>query len=172
MTEHPSTSENPTKTEVAPPVFETEKTPQAKLKPEVKEAWLKALRSGDYAQGKHRLLTTHGAAFCCLGVLCDLGVKAGIIERSDREPIPGYQDVTFGGETHYPPAEVTNWATEGNVPLVAGEADLMAAWFVPMPEGLEDSMYVSQGGRISLAALNDEYGYTFAQLADLIEKHL
>ena len=36
--------------------------------------WVKALRSGDYKQGKKVLLTNDGK-FCCLGVLCDISPK-------------------------------------------------------------------------------------------------
>lgn len=37
---------------------------------ELRDRWVRALRSGDYKQTKGRLRTESG--FCCLGVLCDL----------------------------------------------------------------------------------------------------
>lgn len=37
---------------------------------ELKQEWIKALRSGSYTQGKSQLRTTKG--YCCLGVLCDV----------------------------------------------------------------------------------------------------
>lgn len=37
----------------------------------IKEAWLKALRSGEYQQGRHRL-RNEDDCFCALGVLCDI----------------------------------------------------------------------------------------------------
>ena len=40
------------------------------LEPELKAAWLKALREGKYQQARQRLRCGNG--FCCLGVLCDL----------------------------------------------------------------------------------------------------
>lgn len=39
---------------------------QLKLKPEAKEKWLKALRSGEYEQCHDRL--SDGEGYCCLGV--------------------------------------------------------------------------------------------------------
>ena len=46
------------------------------LKPEVKKKWLKALRSGDYRQGRLGLKNTTGkrnySYHCCLGVLCEI----------------------------------------------------------------------------------------------------
>lgn len=58
--------------------------------------WVKALRSGKYAQGQGQLKTTDG--YCCLGVLCDLAVKHGIIRNFN----PGDPDLV-----DYP--EVMNW---------------------------------------------------------------
>ena len=39
------------------------------------KAWVKALRSGDYHQGEGRLRKND--SFCCLGVACDIFIKAG-----------------------------------------------------------------------------------------------
>lgn len=58
--------------------------------------WVKALRSGKYTQGQGQLKTTD--EYCCLGVLCDLAVKHGIIRSFN----PGDPDLD-----HYP--EVMNW---------------------------------------------------------------
>lgn len=41
-----------------------------KLQPEFKIAWLAALRSGDYVQGRRYLV--NGEAHCCLGVACKI----------------------------------------------------------------------------------------------------
>jgi hypothetical protein len=40
------------------------------MNPEVKAAWIAALRSGKYKQGRQALRV--GDFFCCLGVLCDV----------------------------------------------------------------------------------------------------
>jgi hypothetical protein len=42
-----------------------------KMDQNVKELWLKALRSGEYKQGRRQLRDTSDN-FCCLGVLCDV----------------------------------------------------------------------------------------------------
>jgi hypothetical protein len=41
------------------------------MKPEIRDRWTAALRSGEYEQGRRRL-RTNGDRFCCLGVLCDV----------------------------------------------------------------------------------------------------
>ncbi len=43
-----------------------------KLAPHIKEAWTKALRSGQYKQGR-LALRSFDDKYCCLGVLCDIG---------------------------------------------------------------------------------------------------
>lgn len=41
----------------------------------IAKLWVKALRSGDYEQGRHQLRNEH-SQFCCLGVLCNLHAQA------------------------------------------------------------------------------------------------
>lgn len=48
------------------------------MNPEIKEKWLKALRSGKYQQGKNYLYID--GCYCCLGVLCDLVDPEGWVE--------------------------------------------------------------------------------------------
>jgi hypothetical protein len=51
---------------------------------DVATKWVKALRSGEYKQGKGQLCETHpqeGNQHCCLGVLADLAVKAGVLSE-------------------------------------------------------------------------------------------
>lgn len=54
------------------------------MKPEVRKSWCKALRSGEYTQGRGSMrdvvIGEDGLScdvYCCLGVLTDLYVKAG-----------------------------------------------------------------------------------------------
>jgi hypothetical protein len=44
------------------------------MEQQLKEKWVKALRSGEYKQGRDELKssTDDGFEFCCLGVLCDI----------------------------------------------------------------------------------------------------
>lgn len=54
---------------------------------EIQKQWINALKSGQYNHGIHRLhqvgRTKDSAQFCCLGVLCELAVEAGVIKRCD-----------------------------------------------------------------------------------------
>lgn len=47
------------------------------MKKRIMQKWVKALRSGEYKQTTYRLIDDDG--FCCLGVLCDIATKEGII---------------------------------------------------------------------------------------------
>lgn len=50
--------------------------------------WVAALRSGDYVQGTGYLheVVDGRSFYCCLGVLCDLALREGVVERT-RRPI-------------------------------------------------------------------------------------
>jgi hypothetical protein len=74
------------------------------MKPDVKQAWLTALRSGDYQQGQGYL--RQGDQYCCLGVLCDLYGKAVGPEWHEEE---GDVHSMHGEETTLP-FNVQEWA--------------------------------------------------------------
>lgn len=119
------------------------------MNPSVKQAWLAALRSGEYEQG-YGLLHPTEDTYCCLGVLCDLHAKAGL---------GMWIGDTYGSQSEALPIEVQIWAE-------------LQDWCpdVPAPKG--------QTGVITLAEYNDgrlDYGvrpHTFAEIAELIERYL
>lgn len=150
-----------------------------KLRPEVKRQWLAALRSGEYEQGREYLHFVEGGGefYCCLGVLCDLAVKDGVVAAKTLHPSPdpdtddaatrsGYEALVdyadVGEATTLPPAAVDDWAYE--VPPPASDDP----WTVLVTDQYEPD-YTRQ---LTLAELNDEHGYSFAQIADLIEGQL
>ena len=49
-------------------------------KKEVQDLWINALESEDYRKQRRYALGNEEKGFCCLGVLCDLAVKHGVIE--------------------------------------------------------------------------------------------
>ncbi|WP_144721181.1 hypothetical protein [Cellulosimicrobium sp. TH-20] len=141
-----------------------------KLKPEVKAAWLAALRSGEYPQASGVLEridhTGVSRGFCCLGVLCKLAADTGAAERD----VPGawagstvrYRVEGGSSSPYMPVPEIAAWAFDGDV----SRAD---AWLVPTPGDIK-ARY--DEATVALSTLNDSFGYTFEQLADLIEQHL
>ena len=112
----------------------------------VKEMWVKALRSGEYEQTQERLCNKNG--YCCLGVLCDLHAKE-TGQAWDSYP-EGYEYV---GESGVLPDVVAVWAG-------LGDEDWMK----------EDSNDPKVNG-VCLSKRNDD-GMGFAEIADLIERHL
>jgi hypothetical protein len=134
------------------------------VKPEIKARWLAALRSGEYVQGHEALRAfscpPFGGAedvtevYCCLGVLCDLAARDGVVEWD-------------GIDVHYTDPQRGREHWENNV--------------LPLPvmvwAGLaEDNPRVAceVGGYTSanLATLNDSHGLDFSELADCIEESL
>lgn len=109
---------------------------------EIKAEWLTALRSGDYAQGNGRLRTA-GDRFCCLGVLCDIAEKRGIVDSVLDEGRYRYGE----DGTAYLPAEVAEWS---GVPWQGVLSDEWQAY--------------------DLTVMNDK-GVPFSMIADVIEGH-
>lgn len=111
------------------------------MNPEIRAQWTDALRSGRYKQG-NGYLHRGDDSYCCLGVLCDLAVKAGAITA----PANLLDAWTYDGYPDYLPESVRDWAglTSGN-PVVR-----------------------RNGLAMLLANVNDD-DVPFAEIADLID---
>lgn len=77
-----------------------------KIRPEIKEKWLQALKSGDYVKGKNFLKSSENE-YCCLGVLCDLHREEHENEWTDNTHFDKYM-----GCGTYLPDGVADWAFE------------------------------------------------------------
>jgi len=109
---------------------------------EIKARWVDALRSGDYEQGRGTL--RRGDRFCCLGVLTDLAVGAGVLEDPELYGLDGtyYYEDYLTSDLH---PKVMEWA------------------------GINRSGYI-KGANISLIELNDAYRLSFDHIAIVIEE--
>jgi hypothetical protein len=127
-----------------------------KLKPEIKELWCAALESEEYPQSKGSLYSAQG--FCCLGVLGDLAVKAGVAKwKTVRENEPKRLITNSGASPGYLVSEVIKWAC---IPKEYDEYD--GAFFLPDSD--------SPRPYRSLPEAND-LGLSFTEIAKLIRKH-
>ena len=109
---------------------------------DIKKLWVEALRSGKYEQGMARLHRASGA-FCCLGVLCDLAVKAEVIPPPSRAYCGAADEhYIYDGSAAYLPDSVATWAA------------------------LETQGVFTT----TLVSYNDTRGYSFEQIANIIEE--
>jgi hypothetical protein len=126
------------------------------MKPEIRAQWVERLRSGQDQQGTGYLRKRDEAGvdrLCCLGVLCELAVEAGVEMEVNRTTDGGHYDATsYDKSIAFPPRAVREWA--GIMDSSIGE---IGTWAVDKGDYRE-----------ALSNLNDE-GYTFAQIADEIE---
>jgi hypothetical protein len=155
-----------------------------------KQAWLKALRSGEFAQGKRVLIAKDDEGltrYCCLGVACILAMNAGVeglelqfsyadeeIDVDDDVEELGIRGNTmigvFVSQAEFPYADGTIRTLDNR------DAELLPA---PVREWLgvgsnnpdTEALDPSSNRRMSLAQLNDA-GRTFAEIADIIERDL
>ena len=119
----------------------------------IKTQWLDDLRSGNFNKGKgvlHRVIKnedgTERHEFCCLGVLCEQAVAAGVLERHDVADPDSGDTVSYGDDydTTYLPLVVRDWA------------------------GIDShSPVLSNGDHVAI--LNDEVHDEFGPIADAIE---
>lgn len=139
----------------------------SQLKPEIKDEWLRRLRSGNYKQGQHSLKrqTPDGEMLhCCLGVLCEIAAEAGVARPSKRVADENDGTVyTFDHDAGLLPSAVAEWSgldgpspnldnPYGNIPEVKG-TDLAH----------NDTIYLTE--------LNDT-GFNFSTIANLIERYM
>jgi hypothetical protein len=130
--------------------------PVPTMKREVRDLWVAALRDTDtYPQTKGALHNSDG--YCCLGVLCEVAVKAGV--QIDVGPIPGNPDlIHYDGEVEHLPAAVVDWAgLDTNNPVV----------LVDDEDGEETVQYERE-----LVMLNDDWVWDFPSIANVIEAQL
>lgn len=127
---------------------------------DVGRAWIAALRSGEFTQGRHALATRLPGGidvpddapprygYCCLGVLCELALRAEVLL-----PVVETQDGrrTYDGEMNYLPLAVIEWAGLGSHDPVVSYGD-------------------DDGWRLS--DVNDRVNSTFTEIADVIEAQL
>ena len=114
------------------------------MKPKIKKKWLKALRSGEYAQCK-KVLVNNIDEFCCLGVLCDISDKGEWID-------PKSKDNHYIGKWHY-------------------ELDKYDEDWAELPAGISTWSEINPDEEVTLTRMNDA-GYSFKEIADYIEKNL
>jgi hypothetical protein len=135
---------------------------ELKLKPEVKQLWLEALRTGGFQQCSGKL--SDGVGYCCLGVLSELAHREGVLTREVQTITYNRRTETFvyyGAHADRTdlPCEVADWAFE--------EFDATVVyWENPRVRDPRLGVKVT-----SLADLNDE-GFTFEEIADVIEEQL
>lgn len=122
-----------------------------KMNPRVKRMWLRALRSGRYAQGRGSLCKMPDSRdrdyrFCCLGVLCDLAVKDGVEVEWSPDPSAPAKRLMIEGDGGGLQEKVREWA------------------------GIDTRLAHLEEG--DCLAIRNDKGASFQQIADLIEREL
>lgn len=124
------------------------------MNPEVKEKWLSALRSGEFTQGKNLLHKvnpeTQEETYCCLGVLCAIAVKDGVIEAPLKRGIAQAAEepyYVYASSTAFLPTQVQIWAGVDS----------------------DNGEFYDDDNQDSLIRLNDD-GIPFTDIATVIEE--
>jgi hypothetical protein len=140
------------------------------MKKDIAKKWVKALRSGQYKQGKSFLKQFNSKGqprYCCLGVLCELyndtmtknHKKTISVKAYNNEPTLDHGYVKFANKDGSLPAVVRKWAGIKNE---MGTFD----YFEKDAYGTFKRTHTK-----CLADLNDT-GTKFSTIADIIEKNV
>jgi hypothetical protein len=128
------------------------------MNPQIKARWVQWLRDNVDNQGIGTL--NDSGRFCCLGGLCELALQDGIVDF-----YPNGRDSAYG-----PPNSAPKGWADALLPQVVSE------WAGLDGEDNPVVMAIPEGGEerdeICMTGLNDEWGYNFNQIADLIEEQL
>ena len=131
------------------------------LDKKTKKEWIKRLRSGKYKQTESVLYSPSEGAYCCLGVLCE-------IEGKSKEEITNKEFPHNAG--------VGECMSYYEVKFLIGSYPLYTVTSSPHFSGDDDELAylveTKKHGWISLSALNDSLGYTFEEIADVVEKYV
>ncbi len=140
---------------------------------EIKDQWVKALKSGEYKQGYGKLavkMSNGQQKHCCLGVLCELAVEAGIVEKIE---VP--MNVIFDDDDY----EATMFEYEGeqvpDTPRVRNRTGYTLPERVKVWAGLDsDNPGVTRphGYETTLSELNDSKIHNFEDIANIINEGL
>lgn len=114
------------------------------MKPEIQQKWVTALRSGEYTQTTENLRRDDG--YCCLGVLCDLYTK----ETGNG---------TWESDTQY--TFEFMYKEENDTPSCVN---------LDLPPIVRKWAGITNVFEEELVILNDDEGFTFNQIADVIEE--
>ena len=123
-----------------------------KLSKKIKNAWTKALRSGEYKQAKgclKRHLPEGGVGYCCLGVLAE---------------ICGAKPITEEVLDDFNECEPVKQAFIGGIDV----NDISLRGYTKIPKILHGEF----GAPNSLAIMNDKDNKSFVEIADWIDKNL
>jgi hypothetical protein len=135
---------------------------------EMIKQWTDALRSGEYKQGQNSLCRYD--KFCCLGVLADLCIKAGLGEWKTSLSMGGVKEFSdiYGGSNavSLPPSFVSHQGIQSST----GEFlyDALSEEIKAKLENYDIKSWGYSGETTTLAHLNDE-GVPFELIADIIE---
>lgn len=148
------------------------------MNPEIKARWTAWLRANADKQTRERLnrVTSdhddYPVGFCCLGGLCELAVQDGVISSEVTRRKEAFNDhgeiVGYGSAPKCSSDLLDNWSVT-TLPLAVREW----AGLRDVDPAVRTTVHPDTGERMyGLTELNDDHGYNFHQIADLIDAQL
>jgi len=120
----------------------------------IRNTWIPALRSGKYKQSSG-FLRDRNNYYCCLGVACQLAVQEGVLNEPEIDA--DHNAYGYGASLNISTLPYAMTAFLGGVSSLGN---------IRIPD-LEGNNYQVV---VSLSQLNDHFGYSFNDIADVLEK--
>lgn len=135
-----------------------------RMKAAVLDEVIKRLRSGEYRQGQSALRQRgeDSDRYCCLGVMCEIAVEEGVIQRGDTPSIGWPYSYGPKDDQMYLPDAVVDWA--GIEVDFEKDPDYGDYYY-------EQRGQASENQADSLAVMNDS-GKAFPEIADWMEANV
>lgn len=124
--------------------------------PAIKSKWIDRLTNGNYEQGKSYL--NRNNKLCCLGVLCEIAVEEGVIDKTIEPESDGTPVVRYENDIAVLPGKVAAWAG------LSPDGTVFNADVNPILFG--------DNGYTRASDLNDSHDFTFKQIALIIQHTL
>lgn len=128
------------------------------MREDVKTEWVRRLRDGR-PQITGYLHTSEGQ--CCLGVLTEYAAENGVVKKNESGSFFSYTDPKSGHVSDScTPISVLEWA---GLPTAGFSADIV---------DIKSRPNKHHDGRVTALAEANDDGYTFPEIAEIIEKEL
>lgn len=127
--------------------------------------WIIALRSGQYTQGRNALRRREDDRFCCLGVLCDVSHIGTWKVTNDAE----YPTKARRYDYYVPNSDDRD--RSGVLPSTLRSFVGLSAYGTPQITWHNWPFRDAFGETVSLVDVNDNFRYSFDEIADGLEKY-
>lgn len=139
------------------------------MTPELKTAWIEALRSGRYEQGQQHLFSN--GKYCCLGVLCEV-IPREILDRNGFRVVKNSKSLEIITEIEDEDSEFGAYLIDKSTSDDECLSVIGLHNFIGLPDRIETELINMNDGVNTSTVAEKTIPKSFSEIADWIETHL